>query len=156
MASTESEVGTLLHSRSEAMRTKDIERLMPLYSPDVVYFDLVPPLRYTGSAALRARFLAWFGRWTSPIGQDISDLSVSASGDVAAAHMLIWASGVLKDGREVGYWVRTTNGCQRSNDKWLITHEHVSWPVDLGHSGEKPTDWLTPFHRDHASRHPAR
>jgi ketosteroid isomerase-like protein len=131
MASTESEVGALLEGRSEAMRMKDIDRLMALYSPDVVYFDLVPPLRYAGAAALRARFLDWFGRWESAIGQELRDLDVLESGDVAAAHMVIWASGTLKDGREVGYWVRTTNGCHRSNGTWLITHEHVSLPVDM-------------------------
>ena len=55
---------------------KDIERLMSLYSPDIVYFDLVPPLRYVGSAALRRRFLDWFEGFEGPIGQEISDLNV--------------------------------------------------------------------------------
>jgi ketosteroid isomerase-like protein len=41
MVSTESEVRALLDRRSDAMRMKDIDRLMPLYSPDIVYFDLV-------------------------------------------------------------------------------------------------------------------
>jgi ketosteroid isomerase-like protein len=141
MVSTESEVGTLLHSRDEAMRTKDIDRLMALYSPDIVYFDLVPPLRYVGIAALRARFVDWFGRWEGAIGLEIRDLSVLESGGVAAAHMLIRASGTLKGGREVGYWVRTTNGCQRSDDGWLIAHEHVSLPVDMA-SGRAAMDLL--------------
>jgi ketosteroid isomerase-like protein len=131
MTTTESDVRVLLESRSEAMRAKDIDRLMTLYSPDIVYFDLVPPLRYAGAAELRDRFLDWFGRWESPIGQDISDVNVLGSGDVAVAHMLIRASGTLNGGREVGYWVRTTNGCRLSNDRWLITHEHVSLPVDM-------------------------
>jgi ketosteroid isomerase-like protein len=131
MASTESEVGTLLDIRAEAFRAKDIDRLMPIYSPDIVYFDLVPPLRYTGSVALRERFLDWFSRWKSSIGQELSDMNIAAGRDVAAAHMLIHTSGTLKDGREVGYWVRTSNSFQRSNGRWLITHEHVSLPVDI-------------------------
>jgi ketosteroid isomerase-like protein len=139
MVSTESEVGALLDRRSEAMRMKDVDLLMSLYFPDIVYFDLVPPLRYVGTAALRGRFLDWFGRWKSAIGQEIRDLNVLVSRDVAAAHMLIRTSGSLKDGREVGYWVRTTNGCQRSNDGWLITHEHVSLPVDMA-SGRAAMD----------------
>jgi ketosteroid isomerase-like protein len=53
------------------------------------------------------------------------------SGDVAAAYMLIRASGTLKDGREVGYWVRATVCCQRSNHGWSITHEHISLPFDF-------------------------
>jgi ketosteroid isomerase-like protein len=131
MASIESEVGALLEIRSEAFRAKEIDRLMQIYSPDIVYFDLVPPLRYTGSAALRDRFLDWFSRWESSIGQELSDVNVSVGGDIATAHMLIRTSGTLKDGREVGYWVRTSNGFQRSNGRWLITHEHVSLPVDI-------------------------
>ena len=131
MDSTRAEVRALLESRSEAMRTKDIDRLVSLFSPDIVYFDLVPPLRYTGSTALRGRFLDWFGRWQSAIGQDIHDVDIVASDDMAAAHMLIRASGTLKNGRDVGYWVRTTDICRRLNDRWLITHEHVSLPVDM-------------------------
>lgn len=131
MADAQSDVRALLDSRSDAMRTRDIDRLMALYSPDVVYFDLVPPLRYSGADALRARFLDWFGRWTSPIGQDIGDVDIAASGDVATAHMLIRASGTLKSGPEVDYWVRVTNSFARSDDRWLITHEHVSLPVEL-------------------------
>ena len=131
MADAQSEVRALLDSRSDAMRTKDIDRLMSLYSPDIVYFDLVPPLRYAGSTALRGRFLDWFQRWESAIGQEIGDVDISASGDLAAAYMLIRASGTLKTGREVGYWVRVTNSFRRSREGWLITHEHVSLPVEL-------------------------
>lgn len=135
MASTQSEVRAkvraLIDSRSEAMRDKDIDRLMSLYSPDIVYFDIVPPLQYAGSAALRSRFSHWFEGWRSSIGMELRDLNISVSGDIAAAYMLLRASGTLKDGREVGYWVRTSNSCQRSNHRWLFTHEHVSVPVDF-------------------------
>jgi ketosteroid isomerase-like protein len=131
MASTQSDVAALFESRSEAIRMKDIDRLMSLYSPDVVYFDLVPPLQYAGSAALRHRFTEWFGGWKSAIGQDIHDLKILASGDVAAAHMLIRASGTRTDGQDVGFWVRASDYCRRSDQGWLIAHEHISLPVDL-------------------------
>jgi ketosteroid isomerase-like protein len=131
MVAAQSEVRTLLESRSEGIRARNIDRLMAVYSSDIVYFDLVPPLQYAGSAALRARFLDWFGRWKTAIGQELRDVKILESGDVASAHMLIRTSGTLKNGHEVGYWVRTTNGFRRSNHEWLITHEHVSLPVDL-------------------------
>jgi ketosteroid isomerase-like protein len=130
MTTTQSQVGVLFDNRSEAIWTKDIERLMSLYSPDVVYFDLVPPLRYVGADALRGRFLEWFESFESPIGQEISDLHVTESGDAAIAHMLIRAGGTRKNGQDVSFWVRATDGCRRSNGEWLITHEHVSLPVD--------------------------
>lgn len=127
----ELEVRALLDSWSEAIRSKEIDRLMALYAPDSVYFDLVPPLRFSGSAAIRRNFLRWFDAWQSAIGQDIRDLHLVASGETAFAHMLIRASGTLKNGREVGYWVRATVCCQRSDQRWLITHEHISLPVDV-------------------------
>ena len=139
MASTQSEVGALLDSRSEAIRTKNLDRLMSLYSPDIVYFDVVPPLQYTGSAALRGRFLRWFDGWKSSIGVDIRDLNSLASGDIAVASMLHRTSGTLKNGREVGLWVRATVCCQRANQRWLITHEHISLPVHI-ESGSAAVD----------------
>ena len=131
MASTQSKVRALLESWSEAIRIKDIDQLMSLYSPDIIYFDLVPGLQYTGSAAVRGNFLRWFDGWKSSIGQEIRGLNILASGDIAAAYMLIRASGTLKNGREVGYWVRATVCCQRSNHRWLIEHEHISLPVNF-------------------------
>ncbi len=131
MASTQSEVRALIDSRSEAIGAKDIDRLMSLYSPDIVYFDLVPPLQYTGSAALRGRFLEWFDGWKSAIRQETRDVNILASGNFAAAHMLIRAGGTRKNGQEVGFWVRATNCFQRSDRGWVITHEHISLPVDL-------------------------
>lgn len=131
MAAAQSELEDLFASRSEAVWTRDLERLLALYTPDVVYFDLVPGLRYIGIDQLRRRFSHWFDSFAGPIGQEIRDLTVAASGEFAFAHMLIRASGTLQDGREVGYWVRVTDGCQRSNDRWLIAHEHVSLPVDI-------------------------
>jgi ketosteroid isomerase-like protein len=131
MTSAETQIRDLLASRSAAMGDKDLERVMSLYSPDIVYFDLVPPLQYTGSSALRERFADWFGRWTGPIGQEIGHLHVMAEHTVATAWMLIRASGTLKSGQDVDYWVRVSNSFHRSGEGWSIKHEHVSLPVDM-------------------------
>jgi ketosteroid isomerase-like protein len=133
MASIESEIRALLDGRGEAVGEKDIDRLLSFYSPDIVYFDIVPGLQYVGSEALRSRFLDWFGNFEGPIRQEIrdQDLHIQASGDIAVAYMLIRAGGVLKDGPEVDYWVRVTSGFQRADQQWLITHEHVSVPVEI-------------------------
>jgi ketosteroid isomerase-like protein len=131
MSGDEAAIKELLEGRSVAMGAKDIERLMSIYSDDVVYFDLVPPLRYLGSNALRERFLDWFSRWSGPIGQELGQLDIAVGDAVAAAWMLIRASGVLKTGADVDYWVRVSNAFRRSGDRWTITHEHVSLPVDM-------------------------
>jgi ketosteroid isomerase-like protein len=126
-----SAIRALLDNRSEAVRIKDIEALMSLYSPDVVYFDVVPGLQFTGSATLRARFLQWFDSAEGSIRMEIRNLNILAGGDIAVAFMLNRTSGTLKNGREVGYWVRATVCCERSNHKWLIKHEHISLPINF-------------------------
>ena len=68
MVSMQSEVRTLLDSRIEACRAKDIDRLMSLYSPGIVYFDCVPPLEgFIGSGSVRRNFLRWFDEYEGPI-----------------------------------------------------------------------------------------
>jgi ketosteroid isomerase-like protein len=131
MSSTESEVRALLDRQCEAVSTKDIDRLMSLYSPDVVYFDTVPPLRYAGSAALRARFVEWFDGWKGLFTLEMRDVEILASVDFAVAMRFSRARGTLMNGREAGSWVRATSCFQRSNNGLLIRHEHVSWPVDV-------------------------
>jgi len=139
MASTESEVRALFDSQSEAIRAKNVDQLMSVYSPDIVYFDVVPPLQYAGSEALRGRFSQWFDGYEGSVRMEIRDLQVSASDDIAVAHWMSRVSGTLKNGREVGSWVRATSCCQRSPHGWLITHEHISIPVDLA-NGTAATD----------------
>jgi ketosteroid isomerase-like protein len=131
MVTTQSDVRALLEHWSEAARTKDIDRLMSLYSPDIVYFDVVPPLQFVGSDAVRKNFLRWFDGYKGPIGVEVGSSSVVADANTAVAFMLIRASGTLADEREVGHWVRATVCCQRSDLGWVITHEHVSLPIDF-------------------------
>ena len=130
MMSIEVEIRGLLDAQTEAIRAKDLERLMSLFSPDIVYFDVVPPLQFVGTSALRSRFLQWFEGFDGPIEMDVSDVHVVVGSEVANAGRFSRAAGVLKNGRRVGSWVRATSCWQRSDSGWLITHEHVSWPVD--------------------------
>jgi ketosteroid isomerase-like protein len=129
----------LLEARSEAIWVKDLDRLLSFYSPDVVYFDIVPPLQYVGIEALRGRFTHWFAGFEGPIRQELHDLTVVASGDVASTSMLIHAGGKRTNGPEVSFYVRATSSFVRNRDGWLIVQEHVSLPVDLA-TGRAVTD----------------
>lgn len=138
MASARSEVAALLDNRVAACRAKDIDRLMSLYSPAIVYFDCVPPLQgFIGSAAVRRNFLRWFDEYEGPIGLETRDMDVAISEDVAFAHMLNLDKGNLhlaKAGLQEA-WIRSTVCCRRSGSGWLITHEHVSWPFEFNKQG---------------------
>jgi ketosteroid isomerase-like protein len=130
MASTQSEVRALLDARVEACREKDIDRLRSLYAPDIVYFDVVPPLHFTRLDGVRANFLRWFNEYEGPIGLETHGLNIAMSGDVAFAHMLHLDKGNKNLPEEQKFWLRSTVCCQRSDQKWRITHEHISVPVD--------------------------
>ncbi len=130
MTSNDSEIRALLDSRVDACQTKDIDRLMSLYSSDIVYYDVVPPLQFVGSDEVRRNFLRWFDEYDGPIDLETHELNVAMSGDVAFVHMLHLDSGTRKNGAPEGaVWLRSTVCCRRSSGKWLITHEHISLPV---------------------------
>jgi ketosteroid isomerase-like protein len=57
------EVIAVLDRRLDAMRAKDIDRAMSVYSPDIVYFDIIPPHRFVGADAVRRNFLRWFAEY---------------------------------------------------------------------------------------------
>lgn len=84
---------------------------MSLYSPRIVYFDVVPPLQgFVGTDAVRRNFLRWFGEYDGTIGLETRDLTVGVSGDVAFAHMLHLDKGNVhfaKAGLKEA-WVRST------------------------------------------------
>ena len=60
MIATQYDLKALFDDQTEAIRNRDVDRLMSLYAPDILYFDVVPPLRYAGTTALRRRFQQWF------------------------------------------------------------------------------------------------
>lgn len=131
MTATESDIRELFDRQAGAMRAKDVDRLMNCYSPDVVYFDVVPPLRYVGAAALRTRFTEWFAGYQGPVEVDATDVSITLGADLAVVHWLNRVRGTLVTGAPVGSWVRATSCWRATADGWRVTHEHVSLPVDL-------------------------
>lgn len=134
------DVRALLDSRIEACRAKDIDRLMSLYAPGIVYFDCIPPLAgFIGSDSVRRNFLRWFAEYEGPIGLETRDLDIAVSDDVAFAHMLHQDRGnvhLAKAGLAEA-WLRSTVCCQRMSRRWLITHEHISWPFEFNKEGGK-------------------
>ena len=128
------EVMAVLDSRVEACRARDIDRLMSLYSPDIVYFDIIPPHEFAGADAVRRNFLRWFAEYQGDIGLETYELSLAVSSDVAFAHMLHPDSGTRRNGQDVVVWVRATVCLQRVDGEWLITHEHISFPIN-------PEEW---------------
>lgn len=126
------EIEALLAERVEAMRTHDAARAIATLSPDVVAFELAPPLSLRPDEARDIGALeAWFGGWQGPLEVEIKDLKVEASGDLAFTHSLNRLSGTRPGGRAVSFWMRSTLGLRRSEDGWKIIHAHTSVPFHM-------------------------
>ena len=52
-ATDEADIRQRIDRGVEALRTMDLEGVMALYAPDIVSFDLTPPLRQVGAKGKR-------------------------------------------------------------------------------------------------------
>jgi uncharacterized protein (TIGR02246 family) len=136
----EAEIRGLIDDWVRAVRAKDINRIMPHYAPDVLSFDLAPPLAYEGREACRKNWEEWFPTFQGPVGYEIHDLSIVAGGGVAFSHSLNRITGKRTSGEETDVWVRATVGYRKTNRKWMITHEHVSVPFYMDGSYRAAVD----------------
>lgn len=127
----EAEIRRLIDGFGKAFRAKNIDGVMAIFAPGIVSFDLVSPLQCVGANAFRNHWEATFSSFEEPIAYEIHDLSITVGDGVAFSHSLNWKSGTLTNGQRTEVWLRWTACFRKINGKWLITHEHVSVPVDL-------------------------
>ena len=116
----------------EALRAMDLEGVMSLYAPDIVSFDIVPPLRHVGEKAKEKNWAHAFAIYQRPLGYEIRDLTITVGDDVAFGHSFNRLSGTSESGDMVGPWVRFTAGFRKIDGNWFIAHDQVSVPVDYG------------------------
>jgi deazaflavin-dependent oxidoreductase (nitroreductase family) len=119
----------------KAIRAMDLDGVMALYAPDIVSFDIVPPLRHVGAAAKRKNWVDVFATYERPLGYEIRDLTITVGDDVAFGHSLNQISGTLRNGHRSVAWLRWTACFRKIGDTWLIVHDQVSVPVDFASGG---------------------
>jgi len=118
---------------TKAVRAKSIDGVMALYAPNIVSFDVDPPLRYAGADNKRRAWQAFFAAHTGAIAYEARDLNVTTQGDLAFVHSVNHVSGTLASGHISDLWVRWTACFRRIDGVWLVVHDHVSVPADLAH-----------------------
>jgi ketosteroid isomerase-like protein len=130
----EEQIRAVIADRAAAMHDRDAERFVAHYAPQIVKFDLPPPLVYTGPQARDAETLrAWLASHPGgPVGYEIRDLTVTAGGDVAFCYSLVQLGGAL--------WFRCTLGLRKIDGQWLVTHEHNSTPFYMDGSDKAALD----------------
>ena len=132
-ADDQAEIKALEQQYVTAVKAKDIKAIMACYVPDesLVVFDVVPPRQYVGAKAYQKDWEELFAAYPGPAEGEMSDLSVMTEGNLGYGHNIQHSILTDKDGKKATFIFRVTNGYHKINGKWLISHEHVSVPVDL-------------------------
>ncbi|GHO61614.1 hypothetical protein KSC_005060 [Ktedonobacter sp. SOSP1-52] len=127
----EAEIKRVIERGVEAIRAKDLDGVMSMYAPELVSFDIVPPLQYVGTDAYRKQWREVFSSFPGPINYEIVNLSITVGDDVAFAHSFNRLSATMDNGQKVGNWLRWTACFRKIDGKWLIAHMQASVPVDM-------------------------
>jgi uncharacterized protein (TIGR02246 family) len=127
-AASEAQIREQLEDWARAVCAKDIEGVMSHYAPDILLFDLAPPLQYIGADSCRKNWAEWFPSFQGPIGYEFGELKMTSGDDIAFSHSLNHIYGTRTDGEQTDVWVRATVGFRKRDGKWMIIHEHYSVP----------------------------
>jgi uncharacterized protein (TIGR02246 family) len=129
MTEDEKEIRTLIERWAEAVHEGDMDTVLADHSEDIVMFDVPPP--YEGVRGIESYRQTWppFFEWQAQgAAFELDSLEVTAGDDVAFAHAL------LRCGTEEGFAenpdnrLRLTLGLRRRDGRWIVEHEHHSFP----------------------------
>ncbi len=121
--SDENAIRTLVEEWTRAVRAKDMAGVLANHTDDIVMFDVPMPLQSKGMEEYKKTWELFFDH--SPGGPgafDLSELHVVAGDSVAYCHALV---------RIFDSKVRVTIGLRKEDQRWLIAHEHHSYPIEL-------------------------
>lgn len=127
----EVEIRVLIDRFAEAFRVKDVDGVMSFFAPEVVSFDILPPLEAVGAETFVTHWQQFFDSYQTPMHLEFPNVRITAGDDVAFSYCLHRVRGTLKSGQETDWWLRWTAGWRKANGKWRIVHEQVSVPIDL-------------------------
>ena len=75
----EADIRQRIDKLAEAIRAMDLEGVMSIYAPDIVSFDVGPPLKHVGAEAKRGNWVDAFAMYQGPLGYEIRDLTMVLS-----------------------------------------------------------------------------
>jgi uncharacterized protein (TIGR02246 family) len=139
-ANDHEQIREVIESWAKAIRGKDMEGAIACLAPEVLTFDLAPPLQHEGLSAIRRGLEEWFPTWKGPIGLEVHGLRVTAGGHVAYCTSLQHMSGTKTNGEKPDLWYRSTLCLQKIDGSWRIAHEHASTPFYMDGSNRAALD----------------
>jgi uncharacterized protein (TIGR02246 family) len=126
----ETEIRKLIEDWAAAVRRSDMEGILRAHAPDILMFDVPPPLESRGIEAYQTTWDLFF-RWSrQPVAFDIKRLEIRAGSDVAFAIALMRCAGTERNGTAIDLDFRLTAGLCKIGGRWTIVHEHHSIPAE--------------------------
>jgi uncharacterized protein (TIGR02246 family) len=122
----ETAIRVLIEGWAAAVHRGDLERVLADHAADIVMFDVPPPQEgVRGIEAYRATWPGFFEWQASGATFDILSLDVTAGADIAFAYALLRCGTVDSDPDQR---LRITFGLRKERDRWVVAHEHHSFP----------------------------
>jgi ketosteroid isomerase-like protein len=127
----EIQIKALLEAWADAVRQHDITAILAHHEPDMVMFDLPPPLQCKGIEAYRQTWDLFFRYHKPGAAFDIQELTVTAGQEVAfaVAIMRCGPDSSSNPADKDGFLFRLTVGLRKVDGNWRIAHEHHSVPA---------------------------
>lgn len=124
-------IKTLLEAWADAVRRHDIAAILAHHGPDMIMFDVPPPLQCRGIEAYKQTWDLFFRYHKPGAAFDIEDIAVTAGQDVAfaVAIMRCGPDSSSNPADKDGFPFRLTVGLRKVDGDWRIEHEHHSVPA---------------------------
>ncbi len=126
----EAQIRHIIGELFSAICARDVDRIIALYAPDVVAFDVKPPLQIRGAREWRDIWAACMPCLPTTFGIEHRDLAITVSGDLAMAHWLWRFTGLKLPGGAAAGWLRSTAVYRKIGGVWKIVHEHDSMAIN--------------------------
>ena len=129
MTDDREEIRGLIERWVTAVHAGDLDVVLDDHASDIVMFDVPPP--YDGVRGIDAYRETWppFFEWQASGARfEIVELEVTSGEDVAFAHALLRCGSEEELAEDPDKRLRLTLGLRREDGRWLVTHEHHSFP----------------------------
>jgi uncharacterized protein (TIGR02246 family) len=129
MADNEDQIRQLILGWAAAVHSGDLDTVLQDHADDIVMFDVPPPEDgVRGLAAYRQTWPPFFEWQRSGAAFEIVELDVTAGNDVAFAWALLRCGTQEELRTDPTNRLRLTLGLRREGDRWVVVHEHHSFP----------------------------
>ena len=126
----EAAIRDLITNWAAAVRAHDLQRVLAHHAPDLVMFDVPPPLVSRGIEAYRKTWDLFYSSNPDPVVFDLDELDIVAGEEVAFATALMHCNNSDPDGSRSRLDFRLTVGLRKLDGVWTVVHEHHSIPAE--------------------------